>query len=544
MRLYWLSPFSLADGYGVAATAFIQMLTYADWDLNLHETWFCVRSELEKKIVKKLQADSSKLTTERLGVALSTPGSFRRLPTPIKVGYTMYESTNPELRFSDWYKEMAVADALLVPTEYSASVFSHQYKGPIYIQPIPLLAQYMQAQVKPRFTGNVVTFGMHGTLTERKCPLETIRAFQAAFPPRVKDVRLELKTRVVLDQSHNIPGFSDPRIKIINETWSPSKLLSWLYDIDCHLFISKGEGFGLPPRETLATGCPVIVSETSGLLDLKGHTYTVPIKGHSRTHIGGMWDEPDFDAAVELMRYVYDHREEAAEKGLQGAEWYRDEYSWDSITKKFQHHLGRIDSEFKTKPVSIDFGHRPMPEEDVGKIGNLIRSQVEPRSSILLAGFDSDALGAWLARRAFSVVYLGPAESKEKYKNLVHAYGDKYELANSFPEQSFRLIILNVSPEELRPGPVYDLLEQGFQVSKEVTLLIPGSFKNRYAILFEGLESNVSDLGNWQLINLKKSETSVHGALMRNLAALNWKRKGRKQGPRLEHFTDGVFVRR
>lgn len=496
-KLFWMSPFSLADGYGVAATAFLEMLTKRGYTVNLHETWFCVRSELAKWAVEMLERCAKEPATERIGVCMSTPGAFARLPTPIKIGYTMYESTQPERRFPDWYKSMDAADALLVPAPFSQGVFSAHYHKPIFVVPLPLLTRYMDAEVTPRFKNETVIFGIHGTLTERKAPLETIKAFRDAFPPDIKDVRLEVKTRVVLDQSRVMPDIDDPRIHIINETWPPATLLRWLRHIDCHLFISRGEGFGLPPRESMVTGCPVIASETSSMVDLKGHAYTVPIKNKVQTHIGGIWEEPDFNDLVDKFRFVYQNREKASQRGVEAANWYRTAYSHDNIERIFAAVLGGV-SGLSVRP-GRNYGDKP---GDFQALADLLRARIPPRSRILLSRFPPE-LGNWFAARAFSIVDIiaGNEELPAGTENIQRLYGDPYSMRTVFSENSFDVACIRLSREELTKSNLNVLLDELLALSPVVFLVIESQFfRQKEGMLLEQLHWERWPVGNYAAV--------------------------------------------
>jgi len=174
-------------------------------------------------------------------------------------------------------------------------------------------------------------FVTHGTLTGRKAPLELIDCFLKAFPRReYPDVRLQLKTRMGMCgwAQDQLPTLTDPRIRIYNEGWTPQKLAQWLLQADAYVYPSKGEGFGLPPREAMATGLPTIFANHTGMTTLANEKYNwpVPVEKLEQSPLGGNWRLCDWDYFIEAMRWVYHNREEAWEKAWRGSQWFIDNH--------------------------------------------------------------------------------------------------------------------------------------------------------------------------------------------------------------------------
>jgi glycosyltransferase involved in cell wall biosynthesis len=184
----------------------------------------------------------------------------------------------------------------------------------------------------------IFTFGQYGSLTKRKGTDVLISAFQKAFPPnRYKNVRLLLKT------AKNVfifPTNRDSRIKVqMGESDGAEMIQQFLSKIDCLVFPSRGEGAGLPVPEALSTGIPAIATGWSGCVDYLTNdcgwfiNYTmVDAKEFSGKETYnepcGQWSEPDENHLIQLMRYVYEHQDEARQKGLYGAQWVRENRTW------------------------------------------------------------------------------------------------------------------------------------------------------------------------------------------------------------------------
>jgi len=97
---------------------------------------------------------------------------------------------------------------------------------------------------------------------------------------------------------------------------------------DCYASLHRSEGFGLTMAEAMALGKPTIATAYSGNLDFMTteNSYLCPAR---RSEVGperepypadSHWSEPDLAEAAALLRYVYEHPEQACARGRQAAE--------------------------------------------------------------------------------------------------------------------------------------------------------------------------------------------------------------------------------
>ena len=178
------------------------------------------------------------------------------------------------------------------------------------------------------------TFGINGALSLRKGTDLLIAAFLEAFPTE-QDVKLICKTSF-----NNYPFLvKDKRIEVQMTAVSNDEMLSSFHKrVDCFVFPTRGEGFGLTPLEAMATGIPAIVTKWSGpmeymnedvgwLIDYK----MVPAKNFTDIVYKeecGDWAEPDKEHLKKLMRYAYEHQDEVREKGKKAAEYVKQNWLW------------------------------------------------------------------------------------------------------------------------------------------------------------------------------------------------------------------------
>jgi len=345
--LYWMSPFSVGDGYATAAEAMVHALVGQGTKLDVRQCWFGDSKGLQQETLRMLKAPLGK--PKLVGVCMATPGEFEKLPTPFKVGWTMYESTDPLRRHPQWREQCNGVDLLLVPCEWVAEVYRTFVQRPVRVVPLTVKSLFCKPVRKQPRRDFVV--GTWGGLTLRKSPLETIDVFQKAFPKaKYPHCRLVLKTRVGLlgGNTHSIPALpSDARIQVIDETWPLERLLHFIDSIDVGIFLTHAEGFGLPARESIARGCPTVLTSCTGHTPVCDARFMWPIRttGMEATPsvMGGDWYTPDWDHAVETLRWLYYNREEAFRRSYAGAWWFLWEHGPAVVARRFLDILEEVD---------------------------------------------------------------------------------------------------------------------------------------------------------------------------------------------------------
>ena len=173
-----------------------------------------------------------------------------------------------------------------------------------------------------------------------------IEAFVNEFTPD-EPVELHLKLRGDI-----LPRFlvSDPRVKIIWRDFTEFELKDWYQGIDCFVFPSHAEGDGLPTKEAMSAGLPVILTNWGGLAQQADERYNFPLKIDGLIQQPdlppwngeGKWADPDFDELCRLMRFCYEHPEEARMRGQAAAKWMRSEWAWESVAPGFMQAVKEI----------------------------------------------------------------------------------------------------------------------------------------------------------------------------------------------------------
>jgi glycosyltransferase involved in cell wall biosynthesis len=150
---------------------------------------------------------------------------------------------------------------------------------------------------------------------------------------------------------------------------------------DCYLFPLRAEGFAMTILEAMACGLPVIATAWSGPADFLSprwaytlrHSNPVAERGRDgavlRYHV-----EPDLDHLIHLMRYVYQHRDEAKALGCAASEVARRQWSWRQAA-------ARLASLFSLLPADAPSG---MGEQRRALAGTTIvrTAEDEPRQEV------------------------------------------------------------------------------------------------------------------------------------------------------------------
>ena len=354
LHLLWMSPFSVGDGYATASEALMHLLRHQGVQIAAKYLWFLDQENLCKETLDLLKKTVSDMY--EVGVCVATPGEFGKLPTPYRIGFTMYESTDPLSRHPEWRHECNDVDRLFVPCTYCKDVFGQFTTRPINIVPLAVDDIFVRGEntpvKKPKEDGSFL-FVEHGVLTARKSPLEVIDCFQKAFPidnyPRV---RLAFKTRnhILGWDTGQIPNIEDPRVTVVPDgRWSRERMFQFLEEADCEVFPSKGEGFGMPVRESIAMGVPTILSCNTGHADIIDDRYMWPINDVrvESSPLGGEWCIPDMEAVIEAMQWVYKYREEAYKRAQAGAVWFAQKWHGQSVHDKFMAAIDQMGDPFE-----------------------------------------------------------------------------------------------------------------------------------------------------------------------------------------------------
>lgn len=169
-------------------------------------------------------------------------------------------------------------------------------------------------------------FDFYSTV-QRKNPHGVIAAFKKAFGTR-RDVELFLKFshshehQAELEDLHREAGNSN--IRFLDQTLERDAIHSLFAASDAYVSLHRSEGFGLTLAEAMLNAKPTIATNYSGNRDFLSAENGFPVAykligieaDYGPYHSGSQWAEPDLDNAVDVMRFVEQHRVATGEIGL------------------------------------------------------------------------------------------------------------------------------------------------------------------------------------------------------------------------------------
>lgn len=314
LRLYLATVTGGPDGYGICA----QHLT-------------------EELLLKNVNVQRY-YVNQKVGILFHNPYSINRIETPYRMIYTMFESDKLP---PDWRDYLLAADKVLVPSEWCAKTFRRAGVEPTVVPLGYNHRKFTFVEREPkRVNRKNFTFLHYNAFNLRKGFLEVLKAFVKAFD-KAEPVRMIFKTTLE-NIPLSLPPKQYPNIEIINGRTNDDKLLDIIKRSDAFVFPSRGEGFGIPPLECMATGMPAIVPNAHGITEYFNPDYMYEAKvaetcpGIYSRYKGidtGKMVVCDVDQLAQQMRWVYEHEDEARAKGKAASEYVKN-WTFENTAKK------------------------------------------------------------------------------------------------------------------------------------------------------------------------------------------------------------------
>ena len=235
-----------------------------------------------------------------------------------------------------WAGSLEMVDEIWMPSDYSRAAVdgatekpTFTFPHPIPVPPPPRVGR-SQVGLPESFTF-LFAFDFFSR-AERKNPLGLVEAFRRAFP-RPGEAALVIKTAngrrrpVELEQLRAAAG-ARTDVRIVDDYMPADRLRAMIGLCDCYVSLHRAEGFGLTMAEAMAQRRPVIATGYSGNLTFMtpDNSYLcgyrlVPVGQEAGFYSGGgRWADPDLEEAAQLMRHVFERREEASARGARALE--------------------------------------------------------------------------------------------------------------------------------------------------------------------------------------------------------------------------------
>lgn len=259
---------------------------------------------------------------QKVALLYNYPYSLPNLKSDVRLIYTMFESDKiPE----DWGDYLREADEVIVPSKFCQLAFAD---AGISSTVVPLGYNHREFKFVERPERDVFTFIHYDSFNLRKGFQEVFEAFTQEFT-KEEPVKLILKT---VQEHTGLPIAKSvfPNIEVLRGEYSERKLANLLGAVDCMVYPSRGEGFGITPLEAMATGLPTIVPNAHGIGQYFDKRYMLPVKvGRKMPALNNRFRGQNIGDMVvcdvtdlrKKMRYAFEHQQEMRDLGRSASEY-------------------------------------------------------------------------------------------------------------------------------------------------------------------------------------------------------------------------------
>lgn len=345
LSVNYFGSYCWGDGYGTSNMHWSKYLDRAGVKIYPYYTFeyeerYSIEGDFEENEILKREAEVNILP---IGIIETPPTFFDGCISKIKIGSTMTEADKIS---EEWVASCNNMDYLVLTSDWQKEVFQKcGVTTPIWV--IPSGSETNVFKYKKRKKRKVFTFGSVGymmptqVLRDRKNFWGMVQAFVSEFG---SDEPVELRIHSTSAESGYYKRWKDPRIKVDNTRIPREELRDLYYDMDCFIFPSRGEGVGQPPREAMATGLPCILTNWSSLTDVAHPDISYPlsytlVQRQQMAEEPGLWADVDIKELMYWMRYVYEHQDEAMEKGRKASEYINKNFTWELAAKRLKEKL-------------------------------------------------------------------------------------------------------------------------------------------------------------------------------------------------------------
>lgn len=329
-EVIFYSVLNPVDGYGSSAEQLVKHLSHKTsvcWDGQVrNNNW---KVDTDSEAASRLWKGSGKHLVSYTVPNIGGPLLSRSQTSTF---YTMWESTKPPIL---WRDQINISDRLVVPCEQNKVAFKNLgVNVPIHVVGLGVDEKFWA--YKPRANRNKTRFLLFANAhwdNGRKNYAGALSAFQRALKFRT-DIELVLKLT-----AGETPSFLKnlPNVVVINSKYTKEQLRNLVYSCDCLLSPTKGEGYGLPQREAMATGIPVIASGFGGLEKIMkleqnysvDFSYEDPdyknvdwiVRWNNGSKDFGVWASPSVQSMSNQILRAAEDRKLLLEKGAACHEW-------------------------------------------------------------------------------------------------------------------------------------------------------------------------------------------------------------------------------
>lgn len=314
------SPFNQVDGYGNAGEQIVKAFLDRGIDIRIGDHWKVQndKTNLDPRVLQTMQRGFNE-TKYSIGIRFSQPNSFQSTPGKFKIGWSMWEFP---VFPSSWRDGCNNVNINFVPCGWNRLLWE---QGNVIVPTITIplgIPENSFPFIDRDLKTNPFTFIADGSILGES---QLVEYFKKEFKGN-KNVRLVLKT---LPREKKETIIND-NITEIRGRLTPQELLDWYRLGQCFVYPTPAEGFGLFPVEAMATGLPVIMTDLPAMKTFCREDICYPI----RVAKVDWYHFPDNDDVIEKMIYIYEHREEAKEKGRKASQFIHSHLTYKQTVEK------------------------------------------------------------------------------------------------------------------------------------------------------------------------------------------------------------------
>lgn len=288
-----------------------------------------------------------------------------------RIGRTMFETDRlpPE-----WVAACNAMDEIWVPTQFNVETFARSgvKEDKLFVVPGPLDSRAYDPALPPLVIPERRGFNFLSVFdwSWRKGWDVLLRAFVEEFSPD-EDVALLLKVYSsyglsITDIQARAAAFIEnelrhdveriPDIVFIEDILSTADMPRLFKAADAYVMPSRCEGWGRPFMEAMAMGLPTIGTRWSGNTEFMNdeNSYLIEPSGivdvpdfalqEVPNYRGHKWAEPSVEHLRQLMRFVFEHRDAAREKGSRARQDVTTKYEASVVCQKIVERLAGMTS--------------------------------------------------------------------------------------------------------------------------------------------------------------------------------------------------------
>lgn len=267
------------------------------------------------------------------------------------IGFTYWETTRLP---SSWVNYMNRCDEVWTTSSWAKQCFIDSgVRVPVYSFELGVDVDIFTKSDKQEYSINELgrpsrkpfTFLHIGSPSTRKNTQLAFNAYQKLFKNN-PDYRLIVKSNGPPDarrySGEEIAGplYGMDYVRVIEQFLTDEELSELFDSVDCFIYPTRGEGWGMAPFQAIAKGVPTICTNATACTEFAHLSIPLEADMSSDNLFGiyqtGEWADPKIDDLCDKMLYVVNNYDEAVKKTALGSDYIHANYSWDNVVSKYK----------------------------------------------------------------------------------------------------------------------------------------------------------------------------------------------------------------